>query len=236
MQLLVSIVRADEVGAAVAGGADLIDVKNPREGSLGASFPHIIRRVRELTPAHLPVSVAIGDVPDLPGMASLAAAGAAACGVQFIKVGLMGPREPEAARVLLEEVCRAARAHEPAPRVIATGYADADAVRALPALELPAVARAAGADGCMLDTAQKERGTLLTALRRSELEAFVSACRDAGLICALAGSLREDDLPVVASLAPDIVGVRGAACPGDRLTGEVDADAVRRLKAAACAA
>ena len=43
MELLISVVGEDEVGAAVAGHADIVDVKNPREGSLGANFPHVIR-------------------------------------------------------------------------------------------------------------------------------------------------------------------------------------------------
>jgi uncharacterized protein (UPF0264 family) len=114
---------------------------------------------------------------------------------------------------------------------MAATYADADAVGALPPLQLAAAAKAAGADGCMLDTALKGRGTLLTVMSPRDLERFVSSCREAGLLCALAGSLREDDLPAIAALAPDIIGVRGAACGGDRLNGVVDADAVRRLKA-----
>ena len=36
VRLLVSVVSADEVEAALAGGADIVDVKNPAEGSLGA--------------------------------------------------------------------------------------------------------------------------------------------------------------------------------------------------------
>ena len=61
MDLLISVTAAEEVAAAVRGGADIVDVKNPREGALGASFPHIIRRVRQGTPSHLPVSAALGD-------------------------------------------------------------------------------------------------------------------------------------------------------------------------------
>lgn len=230
VQLLVSVVDADEVASAVAGRADIIDVKNPREGSLGASFPHVIRRVRGLVPADLPVSVAIGDAPNLPGMAALSAAGAASCGVQYIKVGLMGPREAGDALLLLAAVCRAAREQDPAVRIVATAYADARRVGCLPPLELPAVAEKAGADGCMLDTAVKDGGTLLTELGLETLTDFVIQCRTAGLLCALAGSLREKDMPILCELGPDIVGFRGAVCRGDRMNGRVDRDAVQRIK------
>jgi len=94
MDLLISVTTPDEVAAAVRGGADIVDIKNPVEGALGASFPDVIRQVRQVTPADLPVSAALGDVPNLPGTVALAALGAASCGVQYVKVGLMGPRQP----------------------------------------------------------------------------------------------------------------------------------------------
>jgi uncharacterized protein (UPF0264 family) len=230
MDLLISVVGEAEVHPAVAGGADIVDVKNPREGSLGANFPHVIRRVRELTPAAVPVSVAIGDVPNLPGMAALAAAGAAGCGVQFVKVGLLGPRDHDEAYAVLAAVCRAARDEAPGVRVMATAYADAGATGSLPPAELPAVAAEAGTDGCMIDTAAKGAGTLFTALAAAELERFVSACGEAGLLCALAGSLSASDMPRLRALAPDIVGFRGAACGDGRREGALDRDAVQRLK------
>ncbi|MBE0528692.1 MAG: (5-formylfuran-3-yl)methyl phosphate synthase [Thermoleophilia bacterium] len=213
MDLLISVIDEAEVRTAVAGGADIVDVKNPREGSLGANFPHVIRRIRALTPAAVPVSVAIGDFPNLPGTAALAAAGAAACGVQYVKVGLLGPRD-----------------QAPGVRVMAAAYADAHAIGSLPPGELPTVAAAAGADGCMIDTAVKGEVTLFTELAAAELDRFVTSCRDAKLLCALAGSLSVSDVPRLRELAPDIVGVRGAVCRGGRRGGTLDGEAVLRLK------
>ena len=230
MELLISVVGEHEVEAAVSGRADIVDVKNPREGSLGANFPHVIRRVREITPAGVPVSAAIGDVPNLPGTAALAAAGAAGCGVQYVKVGLLGPRDHDEAFALLSAVCRAGHDQDPRVRIMATAYADAGKTGSLPPLELPAVAAEAGADGCMIDTALKSAGTLLTELGAAELEGFVARCREAGLLCALAGSLRVADMERLRELAPDIVGFRGAACRDGRRDGSVDREAVLMLK------
>ena len=53
MQLLISVVGVAEVGAAVSGGADIVDVKNPHEGSLGAAAPHVVRAVRAAAPVAL---------------------------------------------------------------------------------------------------------------------------------------------------------------------------------------
>ena len=90
MRLLVSVVDAGEAREAAAAGADIVDVKNPGEGSLGAPSPAVIEAVRAAVPAGLPVSAAIGDMPNLPGTAALAAVGAARSGAAFVKVGLWG--------------------------------------------------------------------------------------------------------------------------------------------------
>jgi len=230
MQLLVSVSSIGEVQAAVAGGADIIDVKNPAEGSLGAPQPHLIREVRRLTPRHLPVSAAIGDVPDLPGTVALAAAAAAACGADFVKIGLMGPCTPRAAGELLAAAVRAVGDVDRHVRVIATGYADGEQVGALPPRDLVQVARAAGAHGCMLDTARKGKGSLFDALSHEFLSNFVAESRLHRLLSALAGSLALADLPDIRGIGPDIAGFRSAACQGDRIDGHVDSLLVQSLR------
>ena len=230
MRLLVSVVTEKEVAAAVEGGADIVDVKNPREGALGGNFPHVIRQVRKNTPSELDVSATIGDVPNLPGTVALAALGASICGVQYVKVGLFGIQNPHDAVFLLQEVCRAVRAHDPGIQIIAAGYADADKVKALPPFNLPAVAIDAGVNGCLMDTAIKGDGTLLTKLGDVQLQHFVSQCKKANLLCALAGSLSLKDIPYICKFGADIIGVRTAACLGDRVNGRVDRQKVQQLK------
>ena len=59
-----------EARVAAAAGADVIDVKDPSRGALGEAAPHVVRAVREATPAHLPVSAALGDGPFTPAVAA----------------------------------------------------------------------------------------------------------------------------------------------------------------------
>lgn len=230
MNLLISVTTEAEVAAAVHGGADIIDVKNPVEGAMGANFPWIIRRVRAATPEHVPVSATLGDVPNLPGTIALAAVGAATCGIQYVKVGLMGPRRAADALHLLKSVCQAVSGCSPTALVIASAYADAHQVNAFPPLDLPTVAAEAGVHGCLLDTAVKSGDNLFTHLDDGQLAHFVDQCRRSHLISALAGSLTAADVPRVRALEPDIVGFRTAACCGDRVHGQVDAGKVQQLK------
>ncbi len=233
MRLLVSVMDADEARTAAAAGADIVDVKNPAEGSLGAPSPAVIASVRAAVPAELPVSAAIGDMPNLPGTAALAALGAARSGATYVKVGLWGVSTEDDAVVLL----RAVRDAVPGAVVVAAAYADAARVAHAPLAPelLPRVARAAGVEVCLLDTAVKDGRGLLEWLSADALAALVADAHAAGLEVALAGALRAEDLPVARDAGADIAGVRSAACRDGRRSGRLDAARVRAL-VAACAA
>jgi hypothetical protein len=185
----------------------------------------VVRAVREATPAHLPVSAALGDGPFTPAMAAALAGAAAASGAAFVKLGLR-----ETSLALATTSFRAARAGVPTDvRVVVAGFADFARAGSPHPLDLPALAVAAGAHGCLLDTAVKDGRGLFHWLDEAELMAFVEACRAHGLLSAVAGSLRAEDLARLALIGPDLVGLRGAACVGDRVGGRVDAERVRAL-------
>src|SRR5262245_51567751 len=61
MQLLVSVSSAEEVRAAIDGGADIIDAKDPALGPLGAVSPDALRRIHAATEGTLTLSAALGD-------------------------------------------------------------------------------------------------------------------------------------------------------------------------------
>jgi uncharacterized protein (UPF0264 family) len=231
MRLLVSVVNEKEAFNAVEGGAHIVDVKNPREGSLGANFPRVIRGVKEAVPRNVEVSATIGDLPNLPGTASLAALGASVSGADYIKAGLFGVKKASEARYLLREVCRAVKDFSASLKVIAAGYADYKSVGCLNPLKLPEVAYAAGADGVMVDVKLKRaENSVFSFLSRGELEQFVDRAHELNLIATIAGSLNKADVPSVYALGADIIGVRGAVCAGkDRLNGVVQAELVREF-------
>ena len=236
MRLLVSVVDEGEAREAAAAGADIVDVKNPAEGSLGAPSPGVIDAVRGAVPAGVPVSAAIGDMPDLPGTAALAAVGAVQSGATFVKVGLWGVSTQTEALALLRAV-REAVVRVPGAVVVAGAYADAERVAHAPLAPdlLPAVAQAAGVEVCLLDTAIKDGSGLLDWRSPDDLAALVDDAHRTGLQVALAGALRAEDLPVVGATGADIAGVRSAACADGRRSGPLDAARVCALRAA-CAA
>lgn len=230
MKLLISPKNEKEAVEAVTGGADIIDVKNPDEGPLGASFPWIIRRIRQVTPADIEVSCTLGEAPNVPGSMALASLGAASTGVDYIKAGLYGLKTPEEAVYLLRNVIKAAKEYNPAIKVVASGYADASRISTVDPLLVPEIAHEAKADIAMLDTAIKDRKTLFTFLTKTQLQRFVKAAHSYGLKAALAGSLHKEELPAVYELGADIVGVRAAACTlNDRVNGQITREKVQEL-------
>ena len=230
MRLLVSVTDASEARVAVDGDVDIVDVKNPAEGSLGAPGPRVIEQVREVVPPERPVSAAIGDLPNLPGTAALAALGAARSGAAYVKVGLWGTSTTEEAVAVLRAVRDAL---DGGATVIAAAYADAERVSGgpLPPRAVVAAARQAGVGGCLLDTAVKDGRGLFEWITPEALEALVAEGHAAGLEMALAGALRAEDLAAVRAAGADIVGVRSAACRDGRRTAPLDAERIGRLRA-----
>ena len=72
MKLLVSVRNAIDASAALAGGADIIDAKEPASGALGAvdlaTFQHIVAAVADARP----VTAALGDAVDEQAIAHTA--------------------------------------------------------------------------------------------------------------------------------------------------------------------
>ncbi|MER7779895.1 (5-formylfuran-3-yl)methyl phosphate synthase [Streptomyces sp. NPDC096191] len=208
--------------AKAAEHLDIVDVKKPDEGSLGANFPWVIRDIRAAVPADKPLSATVGDVPYKPGTVAQAALGAVVSGATYIKVGLYGCTTPEQAVDVMKGVVRAVKDHRPDAFVVASGYADAHRIGCVNPLALPDIARRSGSDAAMLDTAIKDGTRLFDHLPPDVCGQFVRLAHEAGLLAALAGSIRAGDLSDLARIGTDIVGVRGAVCEGgDRTAGRI---------------
>lgn len=91
--LLVSVRSAAEARAAVAGGADIIDVKDPSQGPLGMAATATMHDVARVVAARRPVSLALGELTAwmvLSDEQVLAVKCAWPVETAFVKVGLAG--------------------------------------------------------------------------------------------------------------------------------------------------
>jgi uncharacterized protein (UPF0264 family) len=222
-QLLVSVRDAAEAAAAVAGGAGLVDVKDPARGPLGRADAATVAAVVAAVGGRAPVSAALGELRDCP-LAGVAADLPA--GLTFVKWGLAGLADAAWPRLLLN-----ARYYVPM-RVAAVAYADAGRAAAPPPASVVEFARRyvrrSRVRAVLFDTFQKDGTTLLDWLPVEELTPLVRACQRSGVAVALAGSLTAREIEQLRGLRPDWFAVRTAACDGGR-EGRVCEQHVRQL-------
>jgi (5-formylfuran-3-yl)methyl phosphate synthase len=215
MKLLISVRSVDEALLAAECGADFIDLKEPRQGALGALPLATIRDcVAALRGSGLPISATIGDAPKDIGDAVQHVAD---CGVDFVKVG----------------VERNAAAHDVLALVAACGRPVVPVLLADRGLDAALIAHAAGLRfaGLMLDTTDKRAGCLFDCVPAATLRQFIATARAASMLCGLAGALRIHHLPQLVALAPDFAGFRTAVCNGDR-SAALDPQRLRALRQA----
>jgi len=222
LRLLVSVRDVHEALLAAGSGAHFIDLKDPAAGALGGLPPRRIARIvqalRGLHPG-TPISATIGDLPATArGEILRRVAAVAACGVDYVKVGIADATGSAAGEALLESLasCDAAVV----PVLVADDAIDERLVAAaLRTNAFPAL---------MLDTADKRGGSLLQRHPAAALAAFVEQARSRGCLAGLAGALRAHEAPALRAIAPDFAGFRSAVCVGDR-AGALDAQRVRAL-------
>jgi len=215
-RLLVSVRTVSEANKALAGGADVIDIKEPDNGPLGRATPQIMEQIVGAVAGQAPVSAALGELVEwaefvLPS------------NLRYAKVGLAGAPTDWPVRLagLFNQLVPVAP--------IAVAYADD------PQADAPSVGSVLrwaceyGAEGLLIDTADKRSGGLFDWASPEKVSGWINAAHDAGLMIALAGSLRGNSLLRAIELGPDLIAVRGAACiNGDRHRG-IDPSRVRAL-------
>jgi dihydroneopterin aldolase len=217
--MLASVTGADEAEIAVAGGADVIDLKDTGAATLQAlSTERIAETVTAVAGRRLTSAVA-GDLAADSGTAIALLRSIAASGVDYVKVGLPPAETRRSAIRSLSDIAATMR-------LIGVLYADREPDPLSPLADLAT----AGFAGIMLDTAEKSAGRLLTHVDVPRLAAFVAAARDRGLLVGLAGGLEEPDVPRLLVLEPDVLGFRSALCAArDRRAG-IDLAAVRAIR------
>ncbi len=97
---LASVTGAEEAQVALAHGADIVDLKDPAKGALGALSEETVQAAVAGIAGKRPVSAVIGDLPMQVEAIVGAASAMADTGVDFIKVGLFPEPGREAGAML----------------------------------------------------------------------------------------------------------------------------------------
>jgi uncharacterized protein (UPF0264 family) len=221
---------AAEAIAALAGGADVIDVKEPDRGALGAADPTTIADIVRTVAGRAPVTAAAGELLDVDERgAARTTIESLPSGVSLCKIGLHGCREVTDWKVRWKQA--ASRCDGPAHRTrpVAVVYADWLLARAPEPADVLRIAVEHGCPALLIDTWDKSAGNLFDHWSRDNLGRFIAQVRAHNMAIVLAGSLSGPSIATATRLAPDLVAVRGAACDNGR-SGTICAERVAHLR------
>jgi uncharacterized protein (UPF0264 family) len=225
-RLLVSVRGAEEAADAVSAGADLIDVKEPSAGSLGAATPKVVAAVMETVAGRRPTSIALGELNQgIAEWSTFAERLPPDRLPQYVKFGLAGcSTRPGMARRWREALATLPASVAP----VAVLYADWSAAGSPTRNLVLRYAQRLHCRALLVDTFDKRGPGLLGLWSAAALARCVAAARSAGLLVVLGGQVTEKQFDRLLPLSPDFIAVRGAVCRGDR-SGRLDPQRVARL-------
>jgi len=218
-RMLASVANLEEALLVLEAGADLIDLKAPATGALGALPAQRVAEIVAVVASRRPLSATVGDLPMEPATVLDAAREMAATGVDYVKLGFFPGGDWYGCIDALDGLAGGGI------RLVAVLFGDQPPAPAL----LPKLA-AAGFAGAMLDTLDKSAGPLTRHRELPQLREFVRSCRSLGLLAGLAGSLGEQDVLPLAALEPDYLGFRGALCRGRERQSGLDPERLGRIR------
>lgn len=222
--LLVSVRSAEEAAAAVEAGADLIDVKDPDRGPLGMAHHETVSAVIEAVAGRAPVSAALGEWSE---EVLTAAHWHMELDLQYVKWGLAGYKGGPAWG---EDLLQTRRQIPDGMEVVAVAYADWEKANSVPPGEVVKFAKRFRYRAFLFDTYQKDGRTLLDFLKPKEVIDMVAGLKRAGVLVALGGSLKPEQLKLLKGANPDWYAVRGSICTGGKRDGVLDPVRVKKWK------
>ena len=217
--MLASVTSVAEASTVLNNAVDIIDLKQPSQGALGALTTDIVAAVVNVINDVVPTSATIGDVdPNDPGLLETICQ-MSETGVDIVKVGLFETRPTD---YFIDAISKTVEKNINLVIVLfAENYIGNDSYK--PLLQT-------GIKGIMLDTKDKSSKNLREILCNNELEDFIKTTRSAGLLTGLAGSLRFSDIENLLKLKPDYLGFRGALCSDNNRVNRIDSFKIKKIR------
>jgi len=219
--LIVSVRTEEEADRAIEGGATLLDVKEPRNGSLGRPPAEVIQSILAQVAGRMPVSAAMGELLETPHLPPRH-------GLEYVKWGLAGYGGKDWRGAMIATRKELERRHFTC-RPVAVAYADWKLACAPLPNSICDFACDCRFDVLLVDTWEKNGTTLLDWMSLSQLFGVAEQCRFSKTRLALAGSLGPSEIAELSSLEPDWFAVRGAVCQGGARGSTIDTSAVRQI-------
>ncbi|UGX88419.1 (5-formylfuran-3-yl)methyl phosphate synthase [Phyllobacterium meliloti] len=219
-KMLASVQNREEAEIVFQNGADIIDMKDPDNGALGAVDLSKILKVKGFIAGRRPISAACGDLPMHPETIRRRVEEFASAGLDYIKIGLFPSEQLD----VCIEALRPLASHN---KLIAVIFADNWKSYSETLFERLSVW---GFFGLMIDTADKSKGRLLNHMSPDQIGKFIGSGQSHGLMVGVAGSLEAPDVSRLLTYDPDFMGFRGALCVDLNRRSSIDAQATAKIR------
>ena len=199
-QLLISVKNVAEALIALDAGADIIDLKDPSIGALGALDAVLSLQIVHAINGRAIISATIGEQHASLNALIASIEARAKLGVDIIKIAV--PKffnEPE----FLLEITQLTNN---GIKIVAVLFADEPIE-----LSLLDKCQQMGVFGALLDTNNKQQN-LLQVQSQGDLQMFTQKCNLHQLQYGFAGSLRPQDIADLINFNPTFIGFRGGVC------------------------
>jgi len=216
--MLASVNSLEEARLILNTSVDIIDLKQPEQGALGALSTAAVEVIVAEVNQQKPVSATVGDLPMQADLIFDAVKTMASTGVDYIKIGFFPGGD------WLGTISKLSELSQQGDKLIAVLFADT-----APDISIIKSLKKAGFCGVMLDTMDKSKGSLTDLMALSEIERFVSHAKSAQLLCGLAGSLKQQDIAELLKMEADYLGFRGALCKKHNRTAELDISSINSI-------
>ena len=198
-KILTSIKSLTEIRLVLKKGVDVIDFKDPSNGSLGALATKQISLFLKSIPSNQLTSSTIGDIEDIKTIREKVVM-LSKTNIDFIKIGFFFDYTKIKILKNLKKLAKN-------KKIIAVLFADNK-----PNLNLIREIKKIQFDGILIDTKNKKNGNLRNYLSTKKLKNFIKVSKEQNLSIGLAGSLNIKDIDPLIRLKPDYLGFRGALC------------------------
>ncbi|HIF51288.1 MAG TPA: hypothetical protein EYQ42_07165 [Thiotrichaceae bacterium] len=219
--MLASVMSVAEAEVVLDANVDIIDIKNPHEGALGALDINTVKEIVKRVNGNILTSATIGDIKSDDSNLSDYIINMAGTGVDYVKVGLFDDKPAESFVNTISDAAN--KGIKLVIVMFAENYNGTESIS--PLLQ-------SGITGIMLDTKEKKGRNLCAILTDIELQKFVKEAKKYNLLTGLAGSLKFEDIFSLLDLNSDYLGFRGALCSESDRIKSINEEQVKRIRAA----
>ncbi|MFM9836120.1 MAG: (5-formylfuran-3-yl)methyl phosphate synthase, partial [Methylophilaceae bacterium] len=202
---------------ALHAGADVIDLKDPNIGALGALDLETTAQILKVLDGRATVSATVGEHHVSQQSLFHEIEARAGLGLDIVKIAV-DKHFDEAD--FFDNIA----AYTAGVKLVALFFADVTINT-----QLLAKLNQVGFYGAMLDTQNKQR-TLLELLTEDTLKMFINECRKNQLFCGLAGSLKPQYIESLQDLQPTFIGFRGGVCENNIRKSVLNAEKILQIK------